>query len=171
MTPPVDAGLLAGITREFVLELAAGAGLPVREHVLRDDDLFGADEAFLTSTTREVVPIVQVERASDRTGPAGPITQSLLAEFRKRAQELTRGSPSANPKGEHNGRLPFRAYSSTGGHVHIRLRSPKGLSMRPTLGQNLVRAHERQRKRSQLPRILVRPMVRCHGRGCVRRVL
>jgi len=91
MTPPVDAGLLAGITREFVLELAAGAGLPVREHVLRDDDLFGADEAFLTSTTREVVPIVQVDERQIGPGRPGPITQSLLAEFRKRAQELTRG--------------------------------------------------------------------------------
>jgi branched-chain amino acid aminotransferase len=56
LTPPVDAGLLPGITREFLFEVGRDRGITVREAVLRDDDLFGADETFLTSTTREVVP-------------------------------------------------------------------------------------------------------------------
>lgn len=56
LTPPVDAGLLVGITREFLFEVAREVGVPMREQVIRDVDLFGADECFLTSTTREVVP-------------------------------------------------------------------------------------------------------------------
>src|SRR5439155_11771667 len=46
LTPPIDAGLLPGITREYLFEVGAEAGIPVREAVLKDDDLFGADEAF-----------------------------------------------------------------------------------------------------------------------------
>src|SRR3954469_23455362 len=61
LTPPIDAGLLPGITREYLFEVGAEIGVPVREQVLKDDDLFGADECFLTSTTRELVPIVQVD--------------------------------------------------------------------------------------------------------------
>ncbi len=91
LTPPVDAGLLPGITREYLFEVGVGAGIPVREHVLRDADLFGADEAFLTSTTREVVPIVQVDDHKIGSGKPGPVTQALLAGFRRQAQALTAG--------------------------------------------------------------------------------
>jgi branched-chain amino acid aminotransferase len=89
LTPPIDAGLLAGITREFVLEIGASAGVPVREAVLKDADLLGADEAFLTSTTREILPIVQVDDRPVGSGRPGPITASLLAAFRRSARELT----------------------------------------------------------------------------------
>jgi branched-chain amino acid aminotransferase len=90
LTPPIDAGLLPGITRAFLFEVGAEAGIPVREGVLRDDDLFGADECFLTSTTREVVPIVRVDERTIGSGVPGPITQALLAGYRAKAQELTR---------------------------------------------------------------------------------
>jgi branched-chain amino acid aminotransferase len=90
LTPPVDAGLLPGITREFLFEIAAGLGLPMREAVLRDDDLLGAEEAFLTSTTREVVPVVRVDDSPIGNGRPGPITIRLLEAFRVKAQELTR---------------------------------------------------------------------------------
>ena len=63
--------------------------MPVREAVLRDDDLFGADECFLTSTTREVVPIVQVDDRKIGSGVPGPVTPALLAGYRTKAQELT----------------------------------------------------------------------------------
>jgi len=89
LTPPLDAGLLPGITREFLFEVGAEAGIAVREAVLRDADLFGADEAFLTSTTREVVPIVQVDDRTIGRGRPGPITQSLLEGYRRKAQALT----------------------------------------------------------------------------------
>ena len=92
LTPPLDAGLLPGITREFVLEIGAESGIPVREAVLHDADLFGADEAFLTSSTRELVPIVHVDDRRIGNGAPGPVTRALLERFRSRAQELTRAT-------------------------------------------------------------------------------
>src|SRR5205814_1536717 len=74
LTPPLDAGLLPGITREFVFEIGSEAGVPVREAVLHDEDLSGADEAFLTSSTRELVPIVQVDDRRVGEGLPGPVT-------------------------------------------------------------------------------------------------
>ena len=85
LTPPLESGLLAGITRAFVLEIAAALGVPAREAVLHDDDLFAADEAFLTSTTRELVPITTVDESTIGDGRPGPVTARLLAEFRRRA--------------------------------------------------------------------------------------
>ena len=86
LTPPIDAGLLPGVTREFLLDIGAAAGVPLREQTLQDADLFGADEAFLTSTTRELVPIVQVDERTIGTGKPGPVTAKLLEEFRRRAR-------------------------------------------------------------------------------------
>ncbi len=90
LTPPVDAGLLPGITRGFLFEVGAEAGIEVREAVLRDADLFGADEAFLTSTTREVTPIVRVDDKTIGAGVPGPVTRTLLGEYRGHADRLTR---------------------------------------------------------------------------------
>ena len=89
LTPPIDAGLLPGITREFLFEVGAAVGIPVREAVLEDADLFGADESFLTSTTRELVPITQVDDRAIGNGTPGPVTRALLDAFRRRAQALT----------------------------------------------------------------------------------
>jgi len=86
LTPPLDAGLLPGITREFIFEIGLANGVDVREAVLRDEDLYGADEAFLTSTTREAVPIVTVDGRTIRDGKPGPVTLKLLEEFRKAAR-------------------------------------------------------------------------------------
>ena len=85
-TPPLDAGVLPGITREFVFELGKRANVSVVEATLRDDDLLGADEAFLTSTTREIVPIVSVDTARIGIGVPGPVTVSLLGAFRREAR-------------------------------------------------------------------------------------
>jgi branched-chain amino acid aminotransferase len=89
LTPPLDAGLLPGITREFLFEVGAASGIPVREQVLKDADLLDADEAFLTSTTREIVPIVRVDERVIGSGLPGPLTNGLLDAFRKKAQELS----------------------------------------------------------------------------------
>jgi branched-chain amino acid aminotransferase len=85
LTPPLDAGLLAGITREFLFEVGQRIGIEVREQVLHDQDLLEADEAFLTSTTRELVPITRVDDRVVGGGSPGPVTKALLAEFRKLA--------------------------------------------------------------------------------------
>ncbi len=81
-TPPLSAGLLPGITREFLFEIGPHAGIPFEEAVLHDDDLFGADEVFLTSTTREIMPIVQVDDVVIGSGAPGPVTQTLRETFR-----------------------------------------------------------------------------------------
>jgi branched-chain amino acid aminotransferase len=85
LTPPLDAGLLPGITREFIFEIGRAIGIDVREAVLRDADLVGADEAFLTSTTREAVPIVTVDEKAIGSGEPGPVTRKLLQAFREAA--------------------------------------------------------------------------------------
>ena len=90
LTPPIDAGLLPGITRAFLFEVGAGCGIPVREQVLHDADLFEADEAFFTSSTRELVPVVAVDDRAIGSGKPGPVTHRLLQAFRTKAQELTR---------------------------------------------------------------------------------
>ena len=90
LTPPIDAGLLPGITRGFLFEVGAEIGIAVREQVLRDDDLFGADECFLTSTTREAVPIVYVDDRKIGSGVPGPVTRALLDGYRRKAQAMTR---------------------------------------------------------------------------------
>jgi branched-chain amino acid aminotransferase len=86
LTPPLESGLLPGITREFLFEIGRDIGVDVREQVLRDADLFGADEAFLTSTTREAVPIVTVDDRTIGAGTPGPVTLKLLNAFRERAR-------------------------------------------------------------------------------------
>ena len=81
-TPPTDGGLLAGVTRATVLELAPAAGLAIDEARLTIAALQGADEAFLTASTREVVPLVQVDGAAVGDGRPGPVTARLRAAYR-----------------------------------------------------------------------------------------
>ena len=86
LTPPLDAGLLPGITRAFLFEVGEEAGIPVREAVLRDADLLNADEAFFTSTTRGVMPATRVDDRIIGTGAPGPITRALGAAYNRKAQ-------------------------------------------------------------------------------------
>jgi branched-chain amino acid aminotransferase len=88
LTPPIEAGLLAGITRAFVFDVGTACGVTVRETTLHDADLFGADEMFLTSTTREIVPIVMVNDSQIGDGLPGATTRRLLAEFRRQVAEM-----------------------------------------------------------------------------------
>jgi branched-chain amino acid aminotransferase len=90
LTPPTDAGLLEGITRAFLFEVGKDQGLDVRDHVLYPADLESADEAFITSTTRELSPVTRVDGKPVGAGTVGPITRKLLEGYRRRAQELTR---------------------------------------------------------------------------------
>jgi branched-chain amino acid aminotransferase len=84
LTAPLSAGLLPGITRGFVLELADELGIPGREARLTPADLEHADEAFITGTTREVTPVIAVSRTTIGTGKPGGITRRLLQAFRER---------------------------------------------------------------------------------------
>jgi len=89
LTPPIDAGLLPGITRAFLFEVGEEAKIPVREAVLRDADLFGADEVFFTSTTRGVVPATRIDDHVVGAGLPGPITRALGAAYMDRARTTT----------------------------------------------------------------------------------
>ena len=90
ITPPLDAGLLPGITRAFVLDLARELGVDAREETIAPGDLSRVQEAFITGTTREVTPVVRVDQQSIGDGTPGPITRRLLEAFRERAALLTR---------------------------------------------------------------------------------
>ena len=90
LTPPLDAGLLEGVTRNLLFDMGADAGVPVREVVLRESDLPAVDELFITSTTREVVPVVRVGDQVIGSGSPGPVARRLLARLRERADALTR---------------------------------------------------------------------------------
>jgi branched-chain amino acid aminotransferase len=82
LTPPTDAGILEGITREAVMELATNAGIPVRETALTRHDVYVADECFLTGSAAEVIPVVKVDDRVIGDGQPGPITRDLAERFR-----------------------------------------------------------------------------------------
>jgi branched-chain amino acid aminotransferase len=81
LTPPTDAGILEGVTREAVMELGRAASLPVREIALTRHDVYVADECFLTGTAAEVVPVVRCDGRTIGNGVPGPITRDIRARF------------------------------------------------------------------------------------------
>lgn len=96
-TPDIDTGILPGITRAVVLELAAEQGLPTEEGRYTWDELLTADEVFLTNSIQELVPVtelveldMQVRQGMQRrkvgAGLIGPVTQSLLGKYREKAR-------------------------------------------------------------------------------------
>jgi branched-chain amino acid aminotransferase len=87
LTPPIDAGILEGITREAVIELSREAGLSVSETALTKHDVYIADECFLTGSAAEVIPVVSVDRRQIGDGRPGPVTRDLISRFRA----LTKG--------------------------------------------------------------------------------
>ena len=89
LTPSHDAGIVAGITRGVVLDLALQMGMQVVEGLFDIADMARADEMFLTSTTREVVPIVRVEGKPVVKGRPGPVTTRLLGQYRSAVQRLS----------------------------------------------------------------------------------
>jgi branched-chain amino acid aminotransferase len=80
-TPHASAGILRGVTRDVVIELATKAGYQVEESVLNRYDVYTADEAFLTGTATEVVAIRQLDGRLIGSGKAGPITRDLHGRF------------------------------------------------------------------------------------------
>jgi branched-chain amino acid aminotransferase len=80
-TPPSNAGILEGVTRNAVIELAEAAGIAVQQTALTRHDIYAADECFLTGTAAEVVPVVKVDGRVIGTGKPGPITRQLRERF------------------------------------------------------------------------------------------
>jgi branched-chain amino acid aminotransferase len=86
LTPPLRAGILPGVTRELILEIGRGLGIPMHEETLRVPDLLGADEAFITSTLKEAVPVRTVDGNAVGEGRPGPVTLRLLQAYREYAR-------------------------------------------------------------------------------------
>lgn len=84
ITPPPFLGILEGVTRNSILEIAEKLGYRTAEKVFTRHDLYVADECFLTGTAAEVVPVVKVDgRVIGEDGKPGKITATLIREFRK----------------------------------------------------------------------------------------
>jgi branched-chain amino acid aminotransferase len=81
-TPPLELGILGGITRAAILKAGARIGVAIREESLFPSDLYEADEVFLTSSIREVAPVVQVDGRPVGEGRPGSVTKALHAAFR-----------------------------------------------------------------------------------------
>ena len=85
-TPPADAGILEGITRNAVIKLARDAGITVCETILTRHDIYTADECFLTGTAAEVIAVISLDGRTIGSGSPGPITRQLLEKFRALTQ-------------------------------------------------------------------------------------
>src|SRR5262249_47647563 len=85
-TPPINAGILEGTTRDTVIELAQAAGITVQEMAVTRHDVYTADEIFLTGTGAEIIPVVKVDGRVIGPGKPGPISRQL----RERYQVLVR---------------------------------------------------------------------------------
>jgi branched-chain amino acid aminotransferase len=83
MTPSNDMGILQGVTRDAVLELARQRGIPAEETCLTRHELYTADECFLTGTAAEIVPVVKIDGRTIGSGTPGPITLDLIKAFRQ----------------------------------------------------------------------------------------
>jgi branched-chain amino acid aminotransferase len=81
LTPPLDTPVLPGITRAAVMELAVEHDIPVREQVLKLDDVLGCEEVFLTNSMMEVVPVVRIGRDPIANEKPGEVTRKLAIAY------------------------------------------------------------------------------------------
>jgi branched-subunit amino acid aminotransferase/4-amino-4-deoxychorismate lyase len=77
VTPPLNSGCLEGVTRGVLMEIASDAGTSVVEQTLRLEDLYAADEVFVTSTNRNVIGVSEIAGHKIGTGTIGPVTKRL----------------------------------------------------------------------------------------------
>jgi len=89
LTPKSAAGLLEGITRAFLFEVAREVGVEMKDAALVPADLESADEVFITSTTREISPVVRIDDRVIGNGRPGSITLKLWDAYHRRALEMT----------------------------------------------------------------------------------
>ena len=86
-TPPEEAGILVGITRQTVIDIAGEMGIVVKENPMTQYDVYVADECFLTGSAAELIPVVKVDGRPIGTGKPGPMTQQLLARFHEETKK------------------------------------------------------------------------------------
>lgn len=83
LTPPASLGALEGITRDAVIGIARNIDMPFYEKMLKMDDIYGADEIFLTGTAAEIIPVIQIDGRKIGSGVPGRATLRLMEEFGK----------------------------------------------------------------------------------------
>jgi branched-chain amino acid aminotransferase len=88
-TPHLAAGILEGVTRNLVIELARAAKIPVQEMALTRHDVLSADECFLTGTGAEIAPIIECDGRTIGNGKPGPITRQLRERFQQAVRQAT----------------------------------------------------------------------------------
>jgi branched-chain amino acid aminotransferase len=93
-TPPLSSSILAGITRDTVMTLAREEGIPLVEERITRDELYLADEVFLTGTAAEVTPVREVDHRVIGAGERGPITRRL----QERYFDIVKGSDNSHPE-------------------------------------------------------------------------
>ena len=86
VTPPVWIGILSGITRDVVIEIAQKEGISIEENVFTAFALYNSDECFLSGTAAEVIPVTRVDGRTIGKGVAGPVTKRLMEKFRQLTQ-------------------------------------------------------------------------------------
>jgi len=92
ITPPTSTGALRGITRTAVMTLAENCGYPLMERNITPNELFTADEVFLTGTLTEITPVREVNKRIIGNGKLGPITKRLIQEFSKLVRNPKEGT-------------------------------------------------------------------------------
>ena len=85
-TPPIYAGILKGITRDAVIDIARASGIEVAEELFTLHDVYTADECFLTGTAAELIPVICVDSRIIADGKPGPMFKQLLVKFRDLTQ-------------------------------------------------------------------------------------
>ena len=86
-TPPTEAGILEGITRQTVLEIAADMHIPIKEVPMTRYDIFAADECFLTGSAAELIPVIKLDGRSIGDGKPGVMTKKLLDRFHEETKK------------------------------------------------------------------------------------
>jgi branched-chain amino acid aminotransferase len=86
ITPSIESGILEGITRDAIIEVAKKAGYEVKEIPMTRHDIFVADECFLTGSAAEVIPVVKLDQRKIADGKVGPVTRDLTERFKKFAR-------------------------------------------------------------------------------------
>jgi branched-chain amino acid aminotransferase len=93
-TPPLNSGCLSGITRSVLLEIGASVGVEVKEAVLRPDDLYAADEVFISSTNRSMLGVSEINGHQIATAP-GPVTLKMENAFGEYVKRYIAGKSAA----------------------------------------------------------------------------
>ncbi|MGE5486693.1 MAG: aminotransferase class IV [bacterium] len=92
VTPPLDSGCLPGVTRELLVDEVRAPGISVCERALSLDDLYSADEVFITSTTRDLLPVLEIE--GQKLEPRGDLRRRLEAAFRAYTDQYVSSHPA-----------------------------------------------------------------------------